>query len=253
MGRLDGKVALVTGASGGLGEHFAETLGRAGAKTVLAARRLDKLEEVADRIRAAGGEALSGELDVTDSAAVPAAFDAAEAAFGTVTVLVNNSGIVVPGSVPDLSEADWDSVLDTNLKGEWVMAQTAARRMIAAGTGGSIVNLASALAFRVQRALATYAISKAAVAQMTRAMAYELAEHDIRVNALAPGYIVTNMNRDFLLSRRGQEMMREVPIGRYGEMEELDEILLLLAGDNSKYMTGAVIPIDGGQTLGIRD
>jgi NAD(P)-dependent dehydrogenase (short-subunit alcohol dehydrogenase family) len=253
MGRLDGKVALVTGASGGLGEHFAETLGRAGAKTVLAARRLDKLEEVADRIRAAGGEALSVELDVTDSAAVPAAFDAAEAAFGTVTVLVNNSGIVVPGSVPDLSEADWDSVLDTNLKGEWVMAQTAARRMIAAGTGGSIVNLASALAFRVQRALATYAISKAAVAQMTRAMAYELAEHDIRVNALAPGYIVTNMNRDFLLSRRGQEMMREVPIGRYGEMEELDEILLLLAGDNSKYMTGAVIPIDGGQTLGIRD
>jgi NAD(P)-dependent dehydrogenase (short-subunit alcohol dehydrogenase family) len=144
-------------------------------------------------------------------------------------------------------------VIGTNLKGAWMMAQEAARRMIAAETQGSIVNLASVLAFRTQKALSTYSISKAAVAQMTRAMAAELAPHGIRVNALAPGYIATDMNSDFLYSSRGQEMMRQVPLGRYGEMEELDECLMMLAGDRSKYLTGTVIPIDGGHSLSIRD
>ena len=143
--------------------------------------------------------------------------------------------------------------MGTNLKGAWMMAQEAARRMIAAETRGSIVNLASILAFRTQKALSTYSISKAAVAQMTRTMAAELAAHDIRVNAMAPGYIATDMNSDFLYSSRGQKMMAEVPLGRYGALEELDECLLMLSGDRSKYLTGAVIPIDGGHALSIRD
>lgn len=250
---LSGKVALVTGASAGLGLHFAKVVAAAGARTVLAARRLEKLKDVACAIEDAGGQATPLALDVTESAAIPDAFDAAEEVFGTVDVLINNSGIAVAGQLPNVPEADWDAVIGTNLKGAWMMAQEAARRMIAAEVSGSIVNLASALAFRAQKALSTYAISKAGVAQMTKTMAYELAAHDIRVNALAPGYIVTDMNRRFLLSRRGQEMMRQVPLGRYGEPEELDECLLMLAGDRSKYITGAVIAIDGGHTLAIRD
>lgn len=250
---LAGKVALVTGASGGLGLHFAKVLARNGARTVLAARRLEKLEEVARQIEDEGGQAAAVALDVTDAEAIPDAFDAAEAAFGPVDVLINNSGIAVAGQLPNVPEADWDAVVGTNLKGSWMMAQEAARRMIAAEIGGSIVNLASVLAFRAQKALSTYSISKAGVAQMTRAMACELAAHGIRVNALAPGYVATDMNRKFLSSRRGQEMMRQVPQGRYGEPEELDECLLMLAGDRSKYITGAVIAIDGGHSLAIRD
>lgn len=250
---LAGKVALVTGASGGLGEHFAGVLAAAGARTVLAARRLEKLEATAENIRSAGGEASCVSLDVMESEQISAAFDIAEATYGTVNVLINNSGIAVAGQLPNIPESDWDSVIGTNLKGAWMMAQEAARRMIAAEIEGSIVNLASVLAFRAQKALSTYSISKAAVAQMTRAMASELAAKGIRVNALAPGYIATEMNRDFLYSRRGQEMMRQVPIGRYGEAGELDECLLMLSGDRSKYLTGAVIPIDGGHSLSIRD
>ena len=250
---LSGKVALVTGASGGLGLHFARVVARNGARTVLAARRLSKLQELALQIEDEGGQAAAIELDVTDTAAVPRAFDQAEDAFGTVDILVNNSGIAIAGQLPNVPEADWDAVIGTNLKGAWMMVQESARRMIAAESGGSIVNLASVLAFRAQKALSTYAISKAGVAQMTRTMACELASHGIRVNALAPGYIVTDMNRKFLLSRRGQEMMRQVPLGRYGEPEELDECLLMLAGDRSKYITGAVITIDGGHSLAIRD
>ena len=250
---LAGKVALITGASAGLGKHFAAFLAAQGAHTVLAARRLEKLEETAAPIRAAGGIAHCVTLDVMQSAQIPAAFHQAEGAFGTVDILINNSGIAVAGKLPNVSEDAWDSVIGTNLKGAWMMAQEAARRMIAAETQGSIVNLASVLAFRTQKALSTYSISKAAVAQMTRAMAAELAPHGIRVNALAPGYIATDMNSDFLYSSRGQEMMRQVPLGRYGEMKELDECLMMLAGDRSKYLTGAVIPIDGGHSLSIRD
>lgn len=250
---LDGKVALITGASAGLGKHFAGVLASAGARVVLAARRIEKLEETAAPIRKAGGQVQCVTLDVMESEQIPAAFESAESAFGTVNILVNNSGIAVPGKLPNVPEADWDAVVGTNLKGAWMMAQEAARRMIASETEGSIVNLASVLAFRAQKALSTYSISKAAVAQMTRTMASELAPHGIRVNSMAPGYIATDMNSDFLYSPRGQEMMRQVPIGRYGEASELDECLLMLCGDRSKYLTGAVIPIDGGHALAIRD
>ena len=188
-----------------------------------------------------------------ESAEIPIVFDQAEETFGSVDILINNSGIAVAGKLPNIPEDDWEAVIGTNLKGAWMMAQEAARRMIAAKKEGSIVNLASVLAFRAQKALSTYSISKAAVAQMTRAMAAELAPHGIRVNALAPGYIATDMNSKFLYSKRGQEMMRQVPLGRYGQMEELNECLMMLAGDKSKYLTGAVIPIDGGHSLSIRD
>ena len=245
---LEGKVALITGASAGLGKHFASVIAEAGAQVVIAARRLNKLEETAQPIIDAGGQVHCVTLDVMESDQIPAVFDAAEEAFGTVDILINNSGIVIAGKVPNIPEDDWDSVIGTNLKGAWMMAQEAARRMI-----GSIVNLASILAFRAQKALSTYSISKAAVAQMTRTMASELAPYGIRVNAMAPGYIATDMNSDFLYSPRGQQMMGEVPIGRYGELGELDECLLMLSGDRSKYLTGAVIPIDGGHSLNIRD
>ena len=250
---LKGKVALITGASAGLGKHFASVIAEAGAQVVIAARRLDKLEETARPIIDGGGKVHCVTLDVMESEQIPAAFDAAETAFGTVTLLINNSGIAVPGKLPNVSEDDWDSVIGTNLKGAWMMAQEAAQRMIAAEVEGSIVNLASVLAFRTQKALSTYSISKAAVAQMTRTMASELANHGIRVNAMAPGYIATDMNSAFLYSPRGEEMMRQVPTGRYGEAGELDECLLMLSGDRSKYLTGAVIPIDGGHALAIRD
>ena len=250
---LAGRVALITGASAGLGKHFARFLSGQGAQTVLAARRIEKLEETAGPIRAAGGVAHCITLDVMESSQIQIAFDKAEDAFGRVDILINNSGIAVAGKLPNISEDDWEAVIGTNLKGAWMMAQEAARRMIAAEKQGSIVNLASVLAFRTQKALSTYSISKAAVAQMTRAMAAELAPHGIRVNALAPGYIATDMNSKFLYSKRGQEMMSQVPLGRYGEMEELNECLMMLAGDKSKYLTGAVIPIDGGHSLSIRD
>lgn len=250
---LEGKVALITGASAGLGKHFASVIAEAGAQVVIAARRLNKLEETAQPIIDAGGQVHCVTLDVMESDQIPAVFDAAEEAFGTVDILINNSGIVIAGKVPNIPEDDWDSVIGTNLKGAWMMAQEAARRMIAAKRQGSIVNLASILAFRAQKALSTYSISKAAVAQMTRTMASELAPYGIRVNAMAPGYIATDMNSDFLYSPRGQQMMGEVPIGRYGELGELDECLLMLSGDRSKYLTGAVIPIDGGHSLNIRD
>ena len=250
---LNGRVALITGASAGLGQHFAKVIALAGAKTVLGARRLDRLENTAKPLRKLGAQIHCVVLDVMDTTQILAAFDTAEKEFGTVDLVINNSGIAVPGKLPNIPEDDWDSVMGTNLKGGWMIAQEAARRMIDAKREGSIVNLASVLAFRAQKALSTYAISKAAVAQMTRTMASELAPHGIRVNAMAPGYIATEMNSNFLYSVRGQEMMRQVPVGRYGEMSELDECLLMLSGENSKYLTGAVIPIDGGHSLSIRD
>ena len=250
---LAGKIALVTGASAGLGKHFSSVLAKAGAQVVLTARRFKKLEETAAPIIDSGGKAHCLELDVRNLIQIRETLKITERMYGTVTILINNSGVVIPGKIPEITESDWDTVIGTNLKGSWMMAQEVASRMIATNKEGSIVNLASVLAFRTQKALSIYSISKAAVAQMTRALASELAPKGIRVNAMAPGYIATDMNSQFLYSKRGQEMMRQVPLGRYGKLEELDECLLLLSGDRSKYLTGAVIPIDGGHSLPIRD
>jgi NAD(P)-dependent dehydrogenase (short-subunit alcohol dehydrogenase family) len=248
--RLDGKVALVTGASSGLGRHFAACLAEAGAAVAIAARRTDRLAVLADEIAAAGGRACPVALDVTDSASIERAVAAAEAALGPIDVLINNSGLGGPPSrAVELDEADWDAVLDTNLKGAWLVARAVSRAMIAGGRGGSIVNIASVLGIRVAAGVAAYAASKAGLVQLTRAMALELARHGIRVNAIAPGYITTDINRDFLEGPAGQKMVQRVPQRRVGEARDLDGALLLLASEAGRYMTGAIIPVDGGHLV----
>lgn len=246
---LDGKIALVTGASSGLGEHFAHVLARAGAAVVLAARRMDPLARLAAAIEAKGAKALAVAMDVTDRRSIVDAFTAAETVFGPVTVVVNNAGLAVTKPALDQGEADWDAVLDTNLKGAWLVAQESARRLIAAKQGGSIVNVASILGERVAGGVAPYAVSKAGVVQMTKALALEWARHGIRVNALAPGYVETDLNRDFLASEAGQALMKRIPQRRFGRLDDLDGPLLLLASDAARYMTGAVVAVDGGHLV----
>lgn len=246
---LHGRTALVTGASSGLGRHFAGVLAQAGARVVVAARRIERLETLVREIKSEGGEAASVHLDVTEPESVVRAFDAAEAAFGPVTVLVNNAGVPSNTFFTKLTERDWRQVLDVNLDGVFRVGQEAARRMIAAGTGGSIVNVASVLGLSVLKAVAPYAASKAAVIQLTKAMALELARDRIRVNALAPGYVVTELNSEFLASPSGQKLLGRVPFGRAAAPEELDGPLLLLASDAGSYITGSVLVVDGGSLL----
>jgi 3-oxoacyl-[acyl-carrier protein] reductase len=249
---LRGKVALVTGASSGLGVRFAEVLAENGAAVVLVARRADRLATVKARIEAAGGKAIAVGADVCDRAAMRSAFDAAEKNFGTVTVLVNNAGVVDSGRAVDLAEEDWRRVLSTDLDAVFYCAQEAARRMLAAGTGGAIVNIASVLGLGVAKGVVAYATAKSGVIQLTKALALELAFKGIRVNAIAPGWIVTDLNRDYLASERGQALKRDIPIGRFGEARDLDGPLLLLVSDAGRFVTGATIVADGGQVVALR-
>ena len=249
---LRGKVALVTGASSGLGERFAECLAENGAAVALVARRTDRLHSLVSRIESFGGKAIAAAADVRDRAAMRAAFDAAEKAFGTVTVLVNNAGVVSSGRAVELAEEEWRRILSTNLDAVFFCAQEAARRMLAAGTGGAIVNIASVLGFGVDKGVIAYATAKAGVIQLTKALALELAFKGIRVNAIAPGWIVTEMNREYLSSERGAVLKREIPMGRFGEARDLDGPLLLLVSDAGRYVTGATIVVDGGQVVALR-
>ncbi len=246
--RLDGRIVLVTGASSGLGMHFAQLLASVGARVALAARRADKLQAVVDTIVQAGGEARALSLDVTDGASVRQCFDALSS-WGAPDVLVNNAGVTVTRPLLEQTEADFDSVLGTNLKGNWLVATEAARRMVAAGQGGSIINVASILGERVAGGVAPYAISKAGVIQATKAMALELARHRIRVNALLPGYVVTDLNRDFLHSEAGDKLRARIPSRRFGEMADLDGPLLLLASDAGAAMSGATVAVDGAHLV----
>ena len=246
---LQGKTALVTGASSGLGQHFARVLANAGAKVALAARRLDRLQQLEAEIRAGGGQAFAVALDVTDRASITKAFDAAEAALGPVTILVNNAGVPAGSYFLKMSESDWRSVLDVNLDGVFRVGQEAARRMSKTSNGGSIINIASITAFGVLKAIAAYSASKAAVVSLTKSMALELARDKIRVNALAPGYFSTELNDAFLTSDAGRRLLSRVPMERAGRVEELDGPLLLLASDAGAFMTGSVITIDGGHML----
>jgi NAD(P)-dependent dehydrogenase (short-subunit alcohol dehydrogenase family) len=246
---LEGKTALVTGANGGLGGHFAQTLAKAGAKVAIAARRIDSLQAVKEAITAAGGRAEAVALDVTDAASVARAFEDASAALGPVTVVVNNAGIAVTKPLLDHTEEDWQQVIEVNLNGAWRVAQAAARHMVKNDKGGSIVNIASILGLRVSSQVPSYAASKAALIQLTKAMALELARHRIRVNALAPGYIETGINREFFDSDAGQALIKRVPQRRIGQPEELDGALLLLASDAGSYTTGAVLAVDGGHLV----
>jgi NAD(P)-dependent dehydrogenase (short-subunit alcohol dehydrogenase family) len=246
---LEGKVALVTGASSGFGQHFAPVLSRAGAKVVLAARRTDLIQKEADNINAAGGEAIAVTMDVTSSASIAQALDEVERVFGVVTVVINNAGITVPKLLLDLSDDDWNKVIDTNLNGVAYVTRETARRMIAAGTGGSIVNIASILAERVQKALTNYAASKAAVVQFTKTAALELAQHKIRVNALCPGYFQTELNGEWFKTADGQALIKRIPQRRTGNLDELNGPLLLLASEAGSLMTGSSVTVDGGHVL----
>jgi len=247
--RLDGQHVLVTGASSGLGRHFATMLAGAGARVTVAARREVQLAQTVEAITASGAQAHAVHLDVTDAASIVQAFIDAETRFGPVGVLINNAGVTVTRPAIEMTESDWTSVIDTNLKGAWLAAQHAARRMVHHGARGSIINIASILGVRVAGGVATYAISKAGVVQMTKVLALEWARHGIRVNALAPGYIETELNDAFFSSDAGKALIRRIPQRRLGELRELDGPLLLLASDAGSYMTGSVVAVDGGHLI----
>ena len=245
---LSGQVAMVTGASSGLGAHFAQVLAANGAAVALVARRAERLAEIKMLIDYAGGRAFPIEADVTDRAAMKAAFDMAEKAFGTVTVLVNNAGIAHSGRAVDLAEEEWRRVVATNLDAVFFNAQEAGRRMLAAGKSGAIINIASILGFGVSKGVVAYATAKAGVIQLTKALAVELTFKGIRVNAIAPGFISTEINREYLAGE-GAKMTRAIPAGRFGEARDLDGALLLLASDAGRYIAGETIVVDGGHLL----
>ncbi|HNR61713.1 MAG TPA: SDR family oxidoreductase [Thauera sp.] len=241
---MGGKVVLVTGASSGLGRHFSKVLAGAGAVVVATARRSDKLADLVGEIEATGGAAQAVAMDVTDADSVAAAFDQITEQGGVPDVVINNAGLTVTKPLLNHTGADWDSVLDTNLKGNWLVATEAARRLIRAERPGAIVNIASILGERVAGGVAPYAISKAGVIQATKAMALEFARHDIRVNALLPGYVVTDLNRDLLTSEAGDKLRMRIPSRRFCEPEDLDGPLLLLASDAGRAMSGACVAVD---------
>ena len=246
---LTGRTALVTGASSGLGRHFASVLSRAGAAVALAARRVDKLEEVAASIRSEGARAVTVRLDAGDAASVRAAVAQAGEQLGGLDILVNNAGTTVSRPLLELTEADWDSVVDVNLKGCFLVAQEAARAMVQGGKGGSIVNVASILGLRVAAQLAPYVASKAGLVRLSQALALELSRHRIRVNALCPGYIETDINQAFFATPPGEALIKRIPQRRLGRMQELDGPLLLLCSDAGSYITGATLAVDGGHLV----
>jgi len=247
---LSGQVALVTGASSGLGWHFALTLARAGAKVALAARRIERLEALAAEIAAFDGRALPVKMDVTDPQSVAEAMATAETELGPLGIVINNAGIAQTKAAIDLAESDWSQVIETNLSGVFRVAQAAARRMAAAGGGGSIVNIASILGLGGAAQLAAYSTAKAGVINLTRTLAMEWARHRIRVNALAPGYIVTDINRADLEGKVGEILLKKIPQRRFGTPEDLEGALLLLASPAGAFMTGSVVVVDGGQSCG---
>jgi len=247
---LDGKVAVGTGAASGLGAHFAETLAQAGAKVAIGARRVDRLTALAEKIAGDDGRALPVELDVTDAKSVAEAVRIAEEELGPISILVNNAGVPSGGKVLEMEEEEWDRVLDTNLRGAWLMAREVGRHMVEHETAGRIINISSVIGVSTaaKRVLA-YSISKAGLVNLTETMALELGEKGIRVNAIAPGYIQTELNHDFLNSSAGQRIATRVPLGRFGETTDLDGVLLLLAGPAASYITGSVFNVDGGLSL----
>jgi NAD(P)-dependent dehydrogenase (short-subunit alcohol dehydrogenase family) len=240
---------LITGASQGLGRRFARVLSSHGATVALAARQTAKLKNLEEEIRTGGGRAAAVAMDVTDTASIENAIDAAEAALGPVSVLINNAGIAIEKPAVDQSEADWDAVIGANLKGAYFAATEMARRMITRKQEGNIVNIASVLGIGVMKFLSPYTISKAGIIQATKAMALELAGNGIRVNALAPGYVDTEMNHDFWATAAGERLAKRIPQRRVGAESDLDGAILLLASSASRYMTGSVVTVDGGFLL----
>lgn len=247
---LGGKVAMVAGASSGIGAQFARALARAGATVVLGARRVDRIQALADEIsEETGQKTFAVALDVTDRASVEAAFEAAEKECGTVTVVCNNAGIAEPKFAIDATDEDWDRTVDTNLKGMFRVAQVAAKRMRDAGVGGSIINTASILGLGVAVSQSIYSVSKGGVVHMTKALGLEWQRFGIRVNAICPGYFITEINDVFLETEMGQKMLRNTPARRAGRLEELEAPMLMLASDASSFVTAAIIPVDGAHSV----
>lgn len=248
-GLLAGRAAFVTGASTGLGRHFALLLARSGADVAVSARRAERVADLAAEIEAMGRRAYACELDVRDAESIEPAVAAAEAAVGPLGILVNNAGVTVQKPAHQMTAEDYDFVVDTNLKGTWFCAQAVGRRMIERGEGGKIVNLGSLLALKVIPQLSLYAMTKAAVTQMTKALALEWARYGIQVNALCPGYVETEMNADHWQTEAGQAFVRKFPRRRVGVPSDLDASLLLLCGRGSDFMTGTILAVDDGQSL----
>jgi NAD(P)-dependent dehydrogenase (short-subunit alcohol dehydrogenase family) len=251
---LSGRVALVTGASSGLGTQFAKTLAHAGAAVVLAGRRMERLKTLRAEIEAAGGDAHVVSLDVTDHASIKAAVAHAETEMGTIDILVNNSGVGSTQKITDVTPADYDYVMDTNTKGAFFVAQEVGKRMIGRAkgsapgtfTGGRIVNIASVAGLRTMGKLSVYCMSKAAVIHMTRAMAGEWGHYGINVNAICPGYIDTEINHEQWATEQGQKLIATLPRKRVGQPQDLDAVLMMLCANESHFVNGAVIQADDG-------
>ena len=251
---LSGRVAFVTGASSGLGAQFARTLARAGAGVVLASRRVEKLKELRARIEGEGGDAHVVELDVTDHDSIKAAVAHAETEMGSIDILVNNSGVSTTQRIQDVTPEDYDFIFNTNVKGAFFVAQEVGKRMLARSrgaapgsfTGGRIINIASMAGLKVLPQIGAYCMSKAAVVQMTRAMALEWGKFGINTNAICPGYIDTEINHHHWQTEQGQKLVNMLPRKRVGSPEDLDALLVMLASDQSHFINGAVIAADDG-------
>ena len=246
---MQGKLALVTGASSGLGKHFGQVLAHAGATVVLSARNVEKLQQVLEQIQASGAVAHAVAMDVSNSSSVKNAMAQIVKQYGVPDVLVNNAGQSIAKPMLEQTEEDWDQILDTNLKGCWLVGTELARALAAAGKPGSIVNIASILGERVGGAVGPYAISKAGLVQATKAMALELARYNIRVNAILPGYVATDMNSELLTSELGDKLRKRIPTRQFCELSDLTGPLLLLASNAGAGMTGACVAVDRGHLV----
>ncbi|MCG8494683.1 MAG: glucose 1-dehydrogenase [Enterobacterales bacterium] len=243
------KTIFITGASSGFGLSFAKALAEAGAKVAAAARRRDRLEALVEEINANGGTCVAIEMDVADKASVQSALDTIEASLGLPHVLINNAGVGCDNAFLKLTEEEWDTTLNTNLKGAFLVSQAVSQRLVERGDGGSIINIASILGERVAGNVAPYAASKAGLIHLTKTMALELARYQIRVNAIAPGYVETDINQAFFKTELGQKLIKRIPQRNLGQIEDLLGPLTLLASDASRYMTGSVIAVDGGHLV----
>jgi 3-oxoacyl-[acyl-carrier protein] reductase len=246
---LSGAVTLVTGASGGFGRRFVRVLAANGGRVAAGARAPERLDGLLAEVAQAGGAAAAFRLDVTDIASIASAFDAVEAKWGKVTLLINNAGIAHSGRAAEVTPAAWRNVMDVDLDGAFFVAQEFARRLIAAETPGIIVSIASVIGIRAEKGAVAYTAAKAGLIQLTRALALEWARYGIRVNALAPGWFPTAINRDYLASEAGEALRKKIPMRRFGEEGDLDGALLLLASNAGAFMTGATIVVDGGEEI----
>lgn len=242
---LTNRTALITGASSGIGATLAKGLSAAGATVVLAARRAERIEQLVDEIDSSGGKAVAVNMDVTQRESVKSAFDLAERFVGKIDIVINNAGVASPKNFARISDEERDFVMNTNFNGVWNVAQEAAQRMIQAGKSGCIVNIASVLGLTAKPGQTSYCASKGAVIQLTRAMALDLIKHNIRVNAIAPGWFKTEMNEDFFDSAAGQKHIEQMPARRLGNIQELVGPVIMLCSDAGSFVNGAVLPVDG--------